>query len=382
MNAVAGGALLISLCEPVIKGNEWKYVKKCIDTNWVSSSGEYVKLFENKFSDFVNTNAAVATINGTAAIHLALIVLGIGKDDEVILPSLTFAASVNPILYVQAKPIFVDVTRDTFVMDVNKIEELITERTKAILPVHLYGNPVDMESLMNIAAKYNLYVIEDATEALGAECRVSGDKWMKAGSIGDIGCFSFNGNKLITTGAGGMLVTNNQNAGDRARFLSIQAKEGMDNRGFIHRFIGYNYRMPNICAAMGVAQIEKISDYLNLKRDNAVYYNLTLDKTDGITIPIEKGWSKSSYWLYSLLVEDSYGMSRDALIQNMFDKGIETRPFFFPLHKMKPYRKYKKGNMNVTNDIYKKGVNLPSSVSLTKKEINTIVYLIKCSGRD
>jgi len=206
---------MISLCVPEIRGNEWKYIKECLDTNWVSSAGSYVDRFESDFATFVNSKKAVVMSNGTSALYLALKALDIKEGDEVIVPSLTFISSVNVIRYVGAKPVFVDVCRDTFAMNVEKVEELITSKTKAILPVHLYGHPVDMDMLMEIARKYNLYVIEDATESLGSLYKKS-----HTGTIGDIGCFSFNGNKLITTGGGGMFVTNNEEIGKRAKFLS------------------------------------------------------------------------------------------------------------------------------------------------------------------
>lgn len=368
---------MIPLCIPEIRGNEWRYIKECLDTNWVSSAGKYVDLFEDKFKEYVGTRKAVATVNGTSAIHLALRVLNIGPEDEVIVPSMTFIASVNPILYVGAKPVFVDVCRDTCVMDVSKIEELITEKTKAILPVHIYGHPVDMEPLINLAKKHNLYVIEDATEALGSEYRTSDSLWHKVGSMGDIGCFSFNGNKLITTGSGGMMVTNNTELGEKARFLSTQAKTVDDDKRFIHTEIGYNFRMPNILAAMGCAQIEKIDEYINIKRENAIFYNKLLKATKGITIPVEKEWAKSVNWLYSIVLEDEYIINRDELMKKLADNGIESRPFFMPVHKMIPYKEYKHGDLTYTNQLANRGINLPSSVGLRKDEIEIICKSIK-----
>jgi len=368
---------MIPLCVPEIRGNEWKYIKECLDTNWVSSAGKYVDLFEEKFNEYIEAKKAVVTVNGTSALHLAMAVLGIGPGDEVIVPSMTFVASVNAIIYVGAQPVFVDVCRDTYVMDVNKVEELITEKTKAILPVHIYGHPVDMEPLMKLAREHDIYIIEDATEALGAEYRTTDGIWHKVGTLGDIGCFSFNGNKLITTGAGGMLVTSSEELGERAKFLSTQAKIVEDNKGFSHPEIGYNFRMPNLLAAMGVAQLEKIEKYIKTKRKNAEYYNSLLKEVEGITLPVEREWAKHCYWLYSVIVEDEYGITRDELIKILEKKGVETRPFFKPVHEMKPYRKYKHGEMSVTEELSKKGINLPSSVGLKKKQIEEIVRIIK-----
>lgn len=363
---------MIPLCIPKMSGNEWKYVKECFDTNWVSSVGKYVDLFEEKFAEYVNAKGAVVTMNGTSALELALRTLGIGESDEVIVSSMTFISPVNTIKYVGAEPVFVDVCRDTFVMDADKIEEMITPKTKAILPVHIYGHPVDMDKVMEIAKKYNLYVIEDATEALGSEY-----KGKKVGTIGDVGCFSFNGNKLITTGAGGMFVSNNQEWVKRGKYLSTQTKTVLGNGAFYHEEIGYNFRMPNILAAMGVAQLENVEEYLVAKREHAKLYNELLKDVKGITIPIENENTKNCFWLYSILVEDNYGMARDEVMQKLKENGVQNRPFFQPVHLMPPYKNCKHGDMSVTNEIAKKGINLPSSVELSRDDIRNIFNLLK-----
>ena len=363
---------MIPLCIPEIRGNELKYIKDCINTNWVSSVGSYVNLFEDKFSEYVSSKSAVVTMNGTAALQLALLTLGIGAGDEVIVPSLTFISPVNTIKYVGAEPVFVDVCRDTFVMDTSKIEELITPKTKAIMPVHIYGHPVDMSKVMQIAKKHNLFVIEDATEALGSTCNTK-----MVGTIGDIGCFSFNGNKLITTGAGGMLVTNNLEFGDRAKFLSTQTKVVTENKAFYHSEIGYNFRMPNLLAAFGVAQLENIGKYLKIKRENAVFYNECLSGTHGITLPIEKENVENCFWLYSILVEEEYGITRDELIQKLNAEKIEARPFFMPIHDMPPYKDCTHGDLSVTKELYERGINLPSSVGLKKEDIEAVCNVFK-----
>lgn len=362
---------MIPLCVPEIRGNEWKYIKECLDTNWVSSAGSYVDKFEKDFSDFLNVKRSVVMSNGTSALFLALKILDIKEGDEVIVPSLTFISSVNVIRYVGAKPVFIDVHRDTFVMDTKKVEELIGPKTKAILPVHLYGHPVDMDFLLHIANKYNLYVIEDATESLGSLY-----KNKHTGTIGDIGCFSFNGNKLITTGGGGMLVTNNEELGEKAKFLSTQAKVSIENNSFQHTEIGYNFRLPNILAAMGCAQLENINEYIEIKRKNAAYYNELLKNVKGITLPIEKEWAKNIHWLYSIVVEDEYGLSRDDLIKILGRNQIETRPFFMPIHKMPPYKDCRHGDLSVTEELSRKGLNLPSSVGIRKEEIEKVCKMM------
>lgn len=364
---------MIPLCIPEIRGNEWKYVKECIDTNWVSSVGSYVNLFEERFAEYIKAKKAIVTMNGTAALQLALITLNIGEGDEVIVPSMTFISPINTIKYVGASPVFCDSCRDTFVMDVEKIEELITPKTKAIMPVHIYGHPVDMDKIMEIAKEYNLYVIEDATEALGSQY-----KGKMLGTIGHMGAFSFNGNKLITTGAGGMLVTNNEEYAERAKFLSTQTKVVTENKAFYHPEVGYNFRMPNLLAAFGVAQLENIEEYLKIKRQNAEYYNELLKDVKGITASIEKDWARNCYWLYSIMVEDDYGITRDELIVKLKEKGIESRPFFMAVHEMPPYKDCKHGDMTVTKELCDKGVNLPSSISLTREEIKYICNAISC----
>jgi perosamine synthetase len=363
---------MIPLCVPEISGNEWKYVKDCLDTNWVSSAGSYVDKFENNFKEYMKSKSAVVTMNGTAALELALRTLEIGQGDEVIVSSMTFISPVNTIRYVGAEPVFVDICRDTWVMDAEKIEEMVTPKTKAIMPIHIYGHPVDMDKVMEIAEKYDLYVIEDATEALGAEY-----KNKKVGTIGDMGCFSFNGNKLITTGSGGMLITNNEELGERAKYLSTQTKTIMTNGGFYHEEVGYNFRMPNILAAMGVAQLEKVDEYVSAKRNNAIIYNDNLQDAKGITLPAEKGWAKNVYWLYSILVEGDYGISRDKLIEKLMENGIQARPFFMPVHEMPPYIKCRCDDMKVTNEVSMKGMNLPSSIKIKKNDILQVCKVIK-----
>lgn len=363
---------MIPLCIPQVSGNEWKYIKECLDTNWVSSIGSYVIKFEEDFKKYVKVKKAIVTMNGTSALELALRTLGIGKGDEVIVSSLTFISPVNTIKYVGAEPVFVDACRDTWVMDADKIEELITPKTRAILPVHIYGHPANMDKIMEIAKKYNLYVIEDATESLGSIY-----KGKATGTIGHIGCYSFNGNKLITTGAGGMLVTNDEKIGEIAKYLSTQTKTILDNGAFYHEEIGYNFRMPNLLAAMGCAQLENIEHYVNIKREHAdLYYNILKD-AKGIILPVEKEEIVNVNWLYSIIIQDEYHISRDKLIIKLRENGIQSRPFFMPVHNMPPYRNCKHGDMTITEELASKGINLPSSVGLKEEEIKLICRVIQ-----
>ena len=364
---------MIPLCVPEICGNEWKYMKECLDTGWVSSAGSFVSRFQERFAGYVGVMKAAAVVNGTSALHLALKSLGIKEGDEVIVPSMTFIAPVNAIRYVGATPVFVDVCRDTYVMDTDKIEELITEKTRAILPVHIYGHPVDMDAVMKLSKKYDLYVIEDATESLGSLY-----KGVHTGTIGHAGCYSFNGNKLITAGNGGMLVTNNLSIFEYANYMSTQAKTLSDNGGFHHEDIGFNYRMSNINAAMGTAQLENIGRFIEAKKRNAKRYSGLLGTVKGIALPVQKEWADNSYWLYSIVIEEDYGESRDALIKRLKENGIETRPFFMPVHLMNPYKECKCGDMSVTDYVSQNGLNLPSSVNLTEEDIQRICEVIAC----
>ena len=251
----------IPLSVPYLNGNEWDYIKECLDTNWVSSAGKFVDRFEGELAEYVGSDYAVATVNGTAAIHIALKLLGVDEGDKVLVPALTFIASVNPINYCNAEPVFLDSERETYNIDPEKMENVIkdliakVDKPKALIVVHLYGHPADMDPILEICKKYDIKIIEDATESLGSEY-----KGKRTGSIGDIGCFSFNGNKLITTGGGGMLVTDNKEYAEKARYLTTQAKD--DPKQFIHNEVGYNYRLTNIQAAMGVAQLEQIDNFI------------------------------------------------------------------------------------------------------------------------
>ncbi len=366
---------MIPLSEPLLGDKELEYVTDCIKTNWVSSVGKYVDLFEQRFAEYCGRKYAVATSSGTTALHLALVVEGIGSGDEVIVPTLTFIASANAVAYTGAKPVFVDSTREDWTIDPGLIESAITTKTKAIMPVHLYGHPADMDRIDEIAERHSLTVIADATEGLGSLYK---DRVI--GSLGDLACFSFNGNKLITTGGGGMIVTDDEAKAKEAKFLSCQARsEGI---GYYHPEVGYNYRLSNIHAAIGVAQLEKIDDYLDVKRRNAAHYAKLLNGIKGIETHPEREWAENAFWLYSILVdEDVCELSRDGLVDRLRKKDIDCRPFFYPMHAQPPYRQAATGEgksgFPVADELYKKGINLPSSVSLKLAEVEYIASVIK-----
>lgn len=376
----------IPLCIPQIEGNEWKYIKECLDTNWVSSVGKFVNLFEEKISRYSGAKYSVATTNGTSALHISLLVSGVKPNDEVIVPTLTFIAPVNTIRYVQAYPIFMDVN-SFYQIDEEKVIDFIKKeckwtknglrnkttdrRIRAILPVDIMGHPVNIDPIKQVIKKYNISIIEDASEALGAKY-----KGEKAGMLGDIGCYSFNGNKIITTGGGGMILTNNKKWADKARYLTTQAKD--NTLEYIHKEIGYNYRLTNIQAAMGVAQLEKLEKYVEIKRRNAMSYNKSFKGFTSIKIPKEASWAFSTYWLYTILVEeDKLGIGNRELIKKLRNKGIEVRPFWHPIHSLPPYRKFQSYKINKAPLLYRKGLSLPSSVGLKDTEINYIIDTIK-----
>jgi len=381
----------IPLCVPEIRGNEWKYVKECLDTNWVSSVGPFVDRFEQELAACVGTKHAVATVNGTAALHIALLVVGVEPDDEVLVPTLTFIAPANAIRYVGAWPVFMDAEPEYWEIDPQKVVDFLEKecrwhngalynkttgrRVKAILPVHILGHPVDMDPILEIARKYDLVVIEDATESLGAKY-----KGRMVGHLGDIACFSFNGNKIITTGGGGMIVTDNEIWVNKAKYLTTQAKD--DPLEYVHNEIGYNYRLTNIQAAMGVAQLEQLDGYIEAKRDHARRYTQLLQDAPGIQVPREAPWAFSIYWFYTLLVDElEYGINSRQLMRKLRDADIKSRPFWHPIHSLPPYVNCQSYKVEVANTLYARGLSLPSSVGITATDQQRVTEVITKSRR-
>lgn len=341
----------------------------------MSSFGSFIKEFEEKSAHYLGVKYAITTTSGTTALHLALASLGIGKGDEVILPSHTMFACAASIIYTGAKPVLVDVEKDTWNIKVEDIEKKITKRTKAIMPVHIYGHSCDMDPILALAKQYKLYVIEDAAEAYGGEY-----KNKKVGTLGTIGCFSFYANKIITTGEGGMIVTNNKKIADRARQLKDLSHS--PKRRFLHEEIGFNYRMTNMQAALGLAQLEEIDNFLKKKQWMAELYTRLLKNVEGLTLPVQKPWAKNVYWMYGIIVEDSFGMSRDELITSLKAKGIDTRTFFISLHRQPALLrlglfKGQENDYSITDEISQKGLYLPSGLAITKEQIEIVCDTIK-----
>ena len=358
----------ISVAEPILNGNEEIYVLDALRSSWISGSGKYVNRFEEQFAEFCGTKYAVAVFNGTVALHVALIALDIQPGDEIIVPDLTYIASANAVAYCGATPVFADVNPNTWTLDPADVKRKITSKTKAIMPVHIYGHPAEMDSLLDIAKQHHLYVIEDAAEAHGAEY-----KGKRVGSIGDIATFSFYGNKIISTGEGGMVVTDNE---ELMRRIRLYKGQGMDSeRRYWFPVIGYNYRMTNVQAAIGVAQMER-SDWLVERRiEVAQWYLEELRETD-LVLPAQEEWAKNVYWLFSVCVPES--IDRDLLMAQMEQLGIETRPFFYPLHRMPPYYDAQGDTLYpVTAWLAAHGINLPSSAKITREDVHVVCEALK-----
>lgn len=367
---------MIPVCVPLLGEKELEYVVDCVRTNWISSKGKYVEEFEEKFAKYCGCKYGVSTTSGTTALHLALASLGITKGDEVIIPTFTMVATAFAVVYCGAKPVLVDAEPETWNMDIEKIKEKITDRTKAIMPVHIYGHPCDMDPIIELAEEHELYVVEDAAEAHGAEY-----KGKKAGGIGDVGCFSFYANKIITTGEGGMIVTNDEEIAERAQSLKNLCFP-KEKRIYFHVEVGYNYRMTNIQAAIGLAQFERIDELVEMRRRNAYFYNKYLKDVTGIRLPVEKEWAKNVYWMYSILIEDDFGISREELMSELEKKGIETRTFFVPMHEQPVFQNmglFNGESYPVAEELSKKGMYLPSGSGLKEEEIKYICETIRGS---
>lgn len=366
----------IPVCEPCLNGNELKYVTEAVETGWISSSGKYVSEFEKQFAAYCDCQYGVAVCNGTIALHLALVAAGIGKGDEVILPTFTMIASAFAVCYTGAKPVFVDADKDTWNIDVTKIEEKITPKTKAIMPVHIFGKMCDMDAIKALAVKYHLYIIEDAAEAHGAMYHGK-----KAGSFSDIAAFSFFANKNITTGEGGMVVTNNKEIYDRARYFKNVCFPLDGPRNYQHDDIGYNYRMSNVVAAIGLAQVEKADEYREMRINNHNLYKKYLKDVPGIQFQSEpESDCLDVCWMNTIIIDPAkYGHTKDELISHLKENGIDTRLLFTGMHKQKAMKDFGcdcSGEYPVCEWLTENGFYLPSGSGLTEDEIQYISNII------
>jgi perosamine synthetase len=363
---------MIPVAEPDLKGNELLYVTECIETEWISSLGKYVGAFEQAMAELCQRQYGISVCNGTAALHLALAVLGVGPGDEVIVPSLTFVATANAVVYTGATPVFADSEPDYWQLDPHALEALVTPRTRAIIPVDLYGHPVDMDPIAKVAREHDLWLIEDAAEAHGAQY-----KGLPCGGLGDMSCFSFYGNKVITTGEGGMILTDNPEWYERACFLRDHAMSKTER--YYHPEIGFNYRITNIQAALGLAQLERIETFCAIKRHNAALYAERLAEVPGITLQPEADWARNIYWMYSILVDGDYPLTRDALGLALRARGVDSRPFFRAIHTMPSHAR--SIYLPVAEDLQARGMNLPSSTKLTEEQVDYVCQQIAELGR-
>lgn len=366
----------IPVCEPLLGGNELKYITDAVSTGWISSSGSYVTAFEESFAKYCGVKYGVAVCNGTVAIHLALSALGIGKGDEVIIPSFTMIATAFAVCYTGAKPVFVDADKDTWNIDVARIEDKITSHTKAIIPVHIFGNPCDMDAICSIAKKHNLYIIEDAAEAHGAEFAGK-----KTGSFSDIASFSFFANKNLTTGEGGMVVTDNEKYYKKCKYFKNMCFPVDAPRVYSHDDIGFNYRMSNLHAAIGLAQTEKANEYRDMRIKNAELYKKYLSDCLGIIFQKDQQNGLNVHWMNAIVINPlEYGHTKEELIAYLKENKIDTRLLFTSMHRQKSLQKYGcdcSGSYPVTDWLSENGFYLPSASSLTEKQIKHICDVIK-----
>lgn len=359
----------IHVCEPTLRGNEKRYVNECLDGNWISSAGRFITAFERAFADACETKYAVACTSGTTALHLAMATMDLGPGDEVILPTFTMIATVNAVAYTGAKPVLVDSEPETWNIDMNQVADKITRKTRLVVPVHTYGHPAEMDSLMALADKHGFTVLEDAAEAHGATY-----KGRKVGGLGHAAAFSFYANKNITTGEGGMITTNDEAFAKTSRTLRDHAFS--PERHFWHKFRGFNYRMTNLQAAIGLAQVERLDELVARRRENAALYNLLLADVPGIVRPPQAAHVENVFWMYCALVREEFGMSRDALRRFLGGEGIETRTFFIPIHLQPIYYSFFKGQrFPVAESLCKGGLYFPSSASLTNDDIHFVAEM-------
>lgn len=375
-------AQIIPVNEPVLGEQELEYVKECIQTGWISSAGRFVDEFESAWAAYCGRKYGIAVSNGTVALELAIKALNFSPGDEIIIPSFTIISCVQAVIYAGFKPVLVDADPHTWCMDVSKIEERLTSRTRAIMPVHIYGHPVDMDPIMELADQYGLAVIEDAAEVHGGEYLTDRGKdqptWSRCGSFGEVSCFSFYANKIITTGEGGMVLTNNSEIANRIRSLRNLCFE--PNRRFYHSSLGHNYRLTNIQAAIGLGQLEKIEKTLDHKRWMGKTYTDMMSKFSGIQLPIEKSWAHHVYWMYGIVVDEKTGLSAAEFSNRLLKLGVMTRPFFLGMHEQPALHKiglFKGEHYPIAEHLARQGFYLPSGQAITDEQVEKVVQAME-----
>jgi perosamine synthetase len=403
---------IIPLSIPSIQGNEWKYIKECLDGAWVSSAGSYVKLFEKKIAEYTGAKYAIACVNGTSALHLSLILAGVLPNDEVLVPTITFIATINAVNYCKAYPVFMDADKyynlDTkktiafiknetkLINDKSSIESIgqknqklritnkVTQitvnkktgrRISGIVPVHIFGNAVWLDELYEVCGERNIKIIEDASESLGTRYIKGNFRTKHTGTIGVLGCLSFNGNKIVTSGGGGMILTDNKEYAKRAKFLTTQAKD--DKIRSFHSEIGYNYRLTNIQAALGVAQLEQISSYLNKKKENYRLFKKNIDQIKGLHLSEVPEYAENNYWMYALQIDKNiYKKDREELMDYLSRYKIKTRPLWYLNHLQKPYKDCQNYKIEKALELLEKTLNIPCSVNLKMQDIERVLAVL------
>jgi len=381
----------IPLSVPHMEGNEWAYVKECLDTEWVSTAGRFVRKFEEDIRAYTGAKHAVACVNGTSALHLSLKIAGVRAGDEVLVPTLTFIATVNAAAYLGAVPVFLDcdefygldkektrlfLETETVVRSGFTFNKRTGRRISAIIPVHVFGNAVDLEGLVPICRERNIKVIEDATESLGTVYARGAFAGRHTGTIGEFGCLSFNGNKIITTGGGGMILTNDEASAESARYLTTQAKD--DEVRYIHNDIGYNFRLTNIQAALGVAQLEKLPAYLEIKKRQYDTYKSALDAVPGLHLAETPGFARNNHWMYCLQIDKAiYGKGRDEVMDDLAAHHIQTRPVWYLNHLQKPYKDCQAYKIDRALALWEKTLNVPCSVGLSPRDIEKVIGFLR-----
>jgi len=368
---------MIPVNEPMLGQRELEYVTECIQTAWISSAGRFIEEFEQKWASYCGMNYGVAVSNGTTALQTAVKSIGLSAGDEVIMPAFTIISCAVAVVECGAIPVLVDSEPRTWCLDVKQVEAKITARTKAIMPVHIYGHPVDMDAILELARKHNLRIIEDAAEAHGAEYNSSFERqnpvWKRCGGIGDISCFSFYANKLITTGEGGMILTNEPEIAERAR--SLRNLCFLPERRFYHTELGYNFRLTNVQAAMGLAQLERFDQILEKKRWMGRQYTEMLSHLPLIQLPVEESWARQVYWMYGLVLDERTGMDALEFARRLKEHGIETRPFFLGMHEQPVLRErglFAGERYPVSERLARQGLYLPSGLALTEEQLELV----------
>lgn len=363
----------IPVAAPVLSGREKEYVLDCLESNWISSAGKYIEKFESAFAEYCGVRHAVACCNGTVALHLALLALGVKPGDEVIVPALTFIATANAVVYCGARPVFADVDRETWNIDPHDVEQKITERTRGVVAVHLYGHTADMDAIRDITVRRNLFVLEDAAEAHGAKYRGK-----TSGSLGTAGTFSFYGNKIMTCGEGGMVTTDD---GDLVKRVRLLRGQGMDpERRYWFPVIGYNYRLTNVGAAIGLAQLENVESLIGSRLQVVSWYREFLSGVPGLSFQAVRPWARHVYWMFNVLMHDEPESGRDEVAACLLEAGIETRPVFPPLHLMPPYVEMLGPlQLPVAEHIGSHGISLPTWAGLTRDDVRYVCDSLKAA---